>query len=77
MHALAMLTDVVTDKHGSSIAPWQLYSIVQNTCVSVAAFRIKTLFKCEDVGKFEEVLIENLNETATYIGLKLNLKYSD
>jgi hypothetical protein len=31
MHALAMLTDVVTDKHGSSIAPWQLYSIVQNT----------------------------------------------
>ncbi len=56
MHALAMLTDVVTDKHGSSIAPWQLYSIVQNTCVSVAAFRIKTLLKCEDVGEFEEVL---------------------
>jgi hypothetical protein len=58
MHALAMLTDVVTDRHGAAIAPWQLYAIVQNTCVSVAAFRIKTLLKCEDVDEFEEIMIE-------------------
>jgi hypothetical protein len=58
MHALAMLTDAVTDRQGAAVAPWQLYTIVQNTCVCVAGFRINALLKCEDIGEFEEIMIE-------------------
>jgi len=58
MHALAMLTDAVTDRQGAAVAPWQLYTIVQNTCVCVAGFRINALLKYEDIEEFEEIMIE-------------------
>jgi len=54
-----MLTDSVMDKQATMVTPRQLQSIIQNSCVSVAGFRINALMKCNDIEEFwEEIMIE-------------------